>query len=334
MSRSQLSSNLLRFDEIEDSPTGGELIEGILSDEVSIICGAPYSGKSLLTLNLIGSLVSGQGIGPFAPLGVDHQILWVSADRGGLQETKGRIQEMGIPHDAFRFVQLRRARSADEYRGVKAKWLSDSFKPTVLVIDNLTALYPPGTDINSPTEVGPILEAFVDEAPCPVILLMHTSKAGFHSSGGKTPLGSVVSDAFARTTILVEKSGRGDDRVISIRSNNRPESRHKVTMNPQIGYIEKVERAEKSVKRNRSETRMADGRKWAELVVISAPPEVKVSWAKAGEWLYLNHKISTSTIGAVAKLKRQVQAAGLLVLTNGQLTAGPNYRTANEQTNP
>ena len=217
---------------------------------------------------------------------------------------------------------------------MKAKWLCESFKPTVLVIDNLTALYPPGTDINSPTEVGPILEAFVDGTPCPVILLMHTSKAGFQSSGGKTPLGSVVSDAFARATILVEKSGRGNDRNISIRSNNRSETRHKITMNPQIGYLEKVESPEKPAKRNRNESRMVEAHKWAELIFISAPPEVKVSWAKAGEWLYLNHGVSTSTNGAVARLKRQVKAADLLVMTNGRLTAGPNYRTANEQTNP
>ena len=334
MSQSEISSELLRFDQIEESAAGGELIEHLLSDEVSIICGAPYAGKSLLTLNLMSSLISGQGFGTFNPRGTDHKILWVSTDPGGLQETKQRIRALEIPDDAFRFATLKRARSVDEYRKAKAKWFADPFQPTVLVIDNVTALYPAGADINSPTQVGPVLEAFVDETPCAVILLTHTSKPGFQSSGGKTPLGSVYLDAFARATILVEKSGRGDDRVISIQSNNRPKSSHKVTMNPQIGYIEKVERAEKSVKRNRSETRMADGRKWAELVVISAPPEVKVSWAKAGEWLYLNHKISTSTIGAVARLKRQVKEAGLLVLTNGQLTAGPNYRTANEQTNP
>jgi hypothetical protein len=56
--------------------------------------------------------------------------------------------------------------------------------------------------------------------------------------------------------------------------------------------------------------------------------------AKAGKWLQANHKISKSTNGAVARLKRQAMDGGLLVMTNGQLTAGPNYRTANEQTNP
>ena len=94
MSQSEISSELLRFDQIEESAAGGELIEHLLSDEVSIICGAPYAGKSLLTLNLMSSLISGQGFGTFNPRGTDHKILWVSTDPGGLQETKQRIRAL------------------------------------------------------------------------------------------------------------------------------------------------------------------------------------------------------------------------------------------------
>lgn len=208
-----------------------DLIPGFVASDLTAVIGRPFCGKTWLVLHMVAALVLGRpflGRAP-APVEAGHRVAFFTTDPGSAKQVRRRLHALGVD-DSYtdRFAIFAKGIRLGE-RGASSVIRSlETFRPTVVLIDNLGGSIPSDADINSSSGVGPTMEVVRQLAErWPTILVAHTSKPGMGNGpkGGTTAMGATKIDGDARRTVLIEVGGKGGSdpyRDITITSNDAP----------------------------------------------------------------------------------------------------------------
>jgi AAA domain len=145
--------------------------------DVALVTGDPGAGKSLFALTLGGAVARGESI---AGIGcMKGTTLYVDGENGG-HEIHRRLHSLGIPPAGVNVVEADGVNLRDEADFAEFEALVGRFKPSLLVLDSLTAFWP-GANERKTEDVAPTLYALkrlAERHGVAILLLHHRPKDG------------------------------------------------------------------------------------------------------------------------------------------------------------
>ncbi|MFL6098804.1 MAG: AAA family ATPase [Actinomycetales bacterium] len=183
------------------------LVEGIVSTTVTMLAGAPYSGKSSLTDSLGAALVTGEDtwLGRAIEPG-EHRVGYVVTDPGAVAEAQERLALLA-PEATDRLLIAR-----FNHNDPNQTWLALAAElaeagADLMIVDNLLGAMPPGCDPSNAEHARAFIQQMDQARDFGLALLVahHTAKSGLGNSG-KSPLGSQLWRAWPQASILLQKS--------------------------------------------------------------------------------------------------------------------------------
>lgn len=220
------------------------LIEGLLSDALTLLSGEPKSGKSLFAAHLSTSLLTGAEILDCRPRPGGHKIGWIGFDSNWKEETKSRLKDFRSKVIFFEPPTSLTPNWSWENIGEVAK----NHHCTLIVVDHLYGLSD-NFNLDHAHEAKAALQKirpFYNLYEIPTLLI---AQAGKGAAGRAAH--SVHLEGEARQLIQLDGRGANGIRTLKIIGNNTKAGSHKIKLTLDSCEYTKVNKDESQYKEKR-----------------------------------------------------------------------------------
>jgi hypothetical protein len=212
--------------EMDASDYRGYLIDGIADVAASNLQGDPFIGKTYMSLDLAGSLITGESFLGRQVLRPAEKVAFLFTDPGGQYALAERVKRAGLDTNRIIGAPFWAPRDLDGWKN--AGEMLKNAGVDVAIIDNTTDV---AEDANGPREVKAVTDGMRlwTESGISLLNINHLNKGG---PWGKSGFGSVLWEKWSRCKLTLRGNPRSSRRTLQVMPNNAPASDFELEFNP------------------------------------------------------------------------------------------------------